>query len=101
MRYTLFPELEEDISVCDCCDGDKPMEIAVEGDSFTPESQNNACIGIIGGADGPTVIVAGDKAQGRLHAACSALHFEPVRDDVVWRIMFSIQYFDEVTFTII
>ncbi len=97
MRYTLFPESEEDISICDCCDGDKPMEIAVEGDSFTPETQNNACVGIIGGADGPTVIMTGEKSQGRLYAACSALHFEPVRDDVEWCTMFSIKNFDETT----
>ena len=63
------------------------MEIAVEGDSFTPETQNNACVGIIGGADGPTVIMTGEKSQGRLYAACSALHFEPVRDDVEWCTM--------------
>ena len=101
MRYTLFPESEEDISICDCCDGDKPMEIAVEGDSFTPETQNNACVGIIGGADGPTVIMTGEKSQGRLYAACSALHFEPVRDDVEWCTMFSIKNFDETTINLI
>jgi hypothetical protein len=101
MRYTLFPESEEDISICDCCDGDKPMEIAVEGDTFTPETQNNACVGIIGGADGPTVIMPGEKSQGRLHAACSALHFEPVRDDVEWCTMFSIKNFDETTINLI
>ena len=73
------------------------MEIAVEGDSFTPETQNNACVCIIGGADGPTVIMTGEKSQGRLYAACSALHFEPVRDDVEWCTMFSIKNFDETT----
>ncbi|MZJ17394.1 hypothetical protein GT577_14970, partial [Enterococcus durans] len=101
MRYTLFPESEEDISICDCCDGDKPMEIAVEGDSFTPETQNNDCVGIIGGADGPTVIMTGEKSQGKLYAACSALHFEPVRDDVEWCTMFSIKNFDETTINLI
>lgn len=80
---------------------DKPMEIAVEGDTFTPETQNNACVGIIGGADGPTVIMPGEKSQGRLHAACSALHFEPVRDDVEWCTMFSIKNFDETTINLI
>ena len=77
------------------------MEIAVEGDSFTPETQNNACVGIIGGADGPTVIMAGEKSQGRLHAACSSLHFEPVQDDVEWHIMFNIKNFDGMTFPLI
>ena len=77
------------------------MEIAVEGDSFTPETQNNACVGIIGGADGPTVIMTGEKSQGRLYAACSALHFAPVRDDVEWCTMFSIKNFDETTINLI
>ena len=101
MSYTLFPEPEEDISVCDCYDGDRPMEIVVGGDSFTPEAQNDACVGIIGGADGQTVIMAGEKSQGRTHVACSSLHFEPVRDDVEWCTMFSIKNFDETTFTLV
>ena len=60
-----------------------------------------AAISIIGGADGPTVIMPGEKSQGRLHAACSALHFEPVRDDVEWCTMFSIKNFDETTINLI
>mgnify|MGYP005893772601 CR=1 FL=1 len=60
-----------------------------------------AAISIIGGADGPTVIIPGEKSQGRLHAACSALHFEPVRDDVEWCTMFSIKNFDETTINLI
>ena len=59
------------------------------------------CVGIIGGADGPTVIMAGENSQGRLHAACSSLHFEPVQDDVEWRIMFNIKNFDGMTFPLI
>ena len=39
---------------------------------FTP--QEAAAIGIIGGADGPTVIVT-SSASG--HTACSSMHFEP------------------------
>ena len=46
-----------------------------------------ASIGIIGGADGPTAIVVGEAAQGKLHTACSSLHFEIV-DHVDWRIGF-------------
>ena len=65
------------------------------------ETQNNDCVGIIGGADGPTVIMTGEKSQGKLYAACSALHFEPVRDDVEWCTMFSIKNFDETTINLI
>ena len=37
---------------------------------------------VIGGADGPTAVIYGTNSQEKLHAACSALHFEPVGDDV-------------------
>ena len=42
---------------------------------------------IIGGADGPVAIVVGEAAQGKLHTACSSLHFAAV-DHVDWRVGF-------------
>ena len=33
-----------------------------------------ACIGIIGGADGPIAIVCGDSSKEKLHAAVSYTH---------------------------
>jgi hypothetical protein len=52
MSYTLSPEPDNDISICDCAEGDKPLEIASCSDRYAPEAQNDiACIGIIGGAD--------------------------------------------------
>lgn len=101
MDYTLSPETEEDISVSDCCDGDKPIKIALREDSFTPKAQNDACVGIIGGADGPTAIMVGGKSQGGLHMVCSSLHFEPVKGDIEWSAMFNIKYFDEAMFTLV
>lgn len=38
------------------------------------------------GSDGPTAIIYGHQI-GELHAACSSLHFEPVKQ-VEWRIVF-------------
>ena len=91
MSYTLSPEPDNDISIHDCADGDKPLEVAPIADSFAPEVQNDiACIGIIGGADEPTIILCGDSNQANLHVACSALHFKPVSDDIEWRIEFNI-----------
>ena len=46
-----------------------------------------ASIGVIGGADGPVAIVVGEAAQGKLHTACSSLHFAAV-DHVDWRVGF-------------
>ena len=51
-----------------------------------------ACIGIIGGADGPTAFVAGSGPEGS-RGVCSALHFEPVQDDVEWCVEFLTQPF--------
>ena len=57
MRYTLSPAPSEDIRICDCDVGDQPLEIGPCTDAHAPEAQSSAaCIGIIGGADGPTAI---------------------------------------------
>ena len=96
MSYTLSPEASERITVSDSDDSDKPLEIMPSDDSFAPSASSNAaCIGIIGGADGPTAIVFGASSQGKLCAACSALHFEPVQHDIVWRITFHEKTFDD------
>ena len=96
MSYTLSPETSEQISVSDCADSDKPREILPDHDSFAPSASSNAaCIGIIGGADGPTAVMLGDSSQGRRSTVCSALHFEPVRHDIEWRITFHEKRYDD------
>ncbi len=102
MSYTLSPEASEQISVSGCDDSDKPLEVMPSDDSFVPSSSSDAaCIGIIGGADGPTAIVFGVSTQGKLCAACSALHFEPAKQDVTWRITFHEKMFDSILLTLI
>lgn len=102
MSYTLSPEPDNDISIHDCADSDKPLEVVPATDSFTPEMQNDiACIDIIGGADEPTVILYSDSNQANLHIACSALHFKPVSDDTEWRIEFNIIRSSKKTFLLI
>ena len=54
-----------------------------------------AAISIIGGADGPTSVIMGQSAP-KLHAACSSLRFEPIVDDVEWRVVFSEKLMDDV-----
>ena len=91
MSYTLSPKPDDDILIRDSADGDKPLEIAPITNHFAPEAQNDiVCVGIIGGADEPTAILYGDSKQENLHVACSALHFEPVSDDIEWRVEFNI-----------
>ena len=60
-----------------------------------------AAISIIGGADGPTAIVCGGSSKEKLHAACSALHFEPVEGDIEWRIVFNIKNSNEMSLELI
>ena len=102
MSYTLSPEPDNDISIHDCADNDKPLEVAPATDSFSPEVQTDlACIDIIGGADEPTIILCGNNNQANLHVVYSALHFKPVSDDIEWRIEFNIIRFSKKTFLLI
>lgn len=64
-------------------------EIGPCSGKYYPEATNSV-IAIIGGADGPTTITVGVPDQKSIHVACSALHFEPVDEDIEWRIEFSV-----------
>lgn len=102
MSYTLSPVLDTDISLCDCAEGDRPLEIAPCTDRYAPKAQNDiACIGIIGGAAGPALTAGQSSPQEKLGAACSALHFEAAEKPIEWRIEFSIVQFPQKTFRLI
>ena len=97
MSYTLTPEPSENVMVCDCEESDQPLEIAPDNSPFHPEAGHSAaCVSIIGGADGSTAIVYGRSEQrGKLRAACSSLHFDPViQEEIEWRIDFFEKKFD-------
>ena len=86
IRYTISPEPAAPFQVMDCDAGDHPLAIA-SPNPLQPEATQGAAIGIIGGADGPAVIVMGacDKT---CHTVCSALHFEPEEQDPEWQMVF-------------
>ena len=87
MSYTITPEPPDGVmDISDCDDGDRPRQAPpVPGQ---PAAASCAMVvGIIGGADGPTAIIYDQQKQGKLHAACSSLHFEPVKQ-VEWRVVF-------------
>ena len=98
MTYTLSPGLPDGaLTVADCVRSDSPRYER----SHPAGSQASAVsVGVIGGADGPTAIFVGGPSQGRLHAACSALRFEPARD-VEWRMVFFEKRRGEVTVELI
>lgn len=100
MCYTLSPDLPDGaFIVTDCKRSDKPRQ------KYTNPSGSSASgvcvsVGIIGGADGPTVLFVGGSEQGKSRAACSSLHFEPV-DKVEWRMVFYEKKHEDITVELI
>jgi hypothetical protein len=85
MAYTLDPELSNmQFSVSDTKQSDAPKKAAVSA----PNDDFASAIAIIGGADGPTSVIVGvPRSEKTLHAACSALTFEPQKT-VAWKMTF-------------
>lgn len=92
MTYTLSPEPAGRFTLTDCAEADQPLEIKP-----SEEAPAAACIGIIGGADGPTAIVFGGKGAEGCRAACSAPHFEPVEGAITWRVTVYEERFPAIT----
>ncbi len=101
MSYTITPPLPEGVlTIQDCTEGDSPRPKKVVSGNGSPVAMHDACaIGIIGGADGPTAIIYGNAA-GKLHAACSSLHFDPV-ERVQWRMVFFEKPFEDGLFKLL
>lgn len=67
LRVGISPEISKDaLLITDCAEGDRTHKGALPGKA--------SAIGIIGGADGPTVIISEYESG---HTACSSMHFEP------------------------
>lgn len=67
LRVGISPEISKDaLLITDCAEGDRTHKGALP--------RNASAIGIIGGADGPTVIISEYESG---HTACSSMHFEP------------------------
>lgn len=67
LRVEISPEISKDaLLITDCAEGDRTHKGALP--------RNASAIGIIGGADGPTVIISEYESG---HTACSSMHFEP------------------------
>lgn len=87
MKFTLSPELEDGkFYIRDKKNSDSPKKIKADENRFLPES--SASIVIIGGADGPTVLVFGKpREEKNVHTVCSSLHFEK-QTEVLWQFKF-------------
>ena len=99
MNYRISPEPENRITIFDCDEGDQPLEKKPEENAFYPAAKQAICI--IGGAGGPAEIIMGDDSRGYLRIAYSALHFEPVQEDVEWRMVFHTKQFEEESFSLL
>mgnify|MGYP006911757823 CR=1 FL=1 len=94
MSYTLAPELPDGcMDIADCDDGDRPRRPSA-GPGLPEALSYAAVIGIISPASQSLPPRFGQKGQGRLRAACSSLHFEPV-ERVTWRMVFRRRQFDD------
>ncbi len=101
MQYTLEPPLPVgDFVLVDAAPGDEARACRVENGIMAQESA--CCIGIIGGADGPTAVFVsgkGDEAGEDVRAAYSSLHYKPV-ETVTWRARFMARPKEAVTVTL-
>ena len=102
MSYSLEPDISgRGFMIQDCAEGERPRQKKRDTNEFAPVAFCNAAvIGVIGGADGPTAVITG-QGEPKLHAACSSLHFEPVADEVEWRLIVSEKLMDDVDVTLI
>lgn len=100
MSYTITPELQDKaLTISDCADSDTPRQ-KFRSPLASRETDCAVAVGIIGGADGPTSITFGRAGKGELRTACSAIHFEPVKD-VEWQLVFHEKQFDDLTVSLI
>lgn len=99
MTYTLTPETGEKIQIRDADEGDRPKPMAPPSPTEPTATGSAAVIGIIGGADGPVGIIVGRPAgSGKLRAACSSLHFDPIAPaDVTWYPEFQVVRYSPIT----
>lgn len=99
ITYVVEPDIDRNhIAVLDCAAGDSARP--KKGISREKGAGSASSIGIIGRADGPTAIIMGNAVPRTLHAACSAVRFEPV-DHVEWRIVFREKLRDDLQIKLI
>lgn len=101
MSYTMSPETDDSIAIFDCYEGDKPMEIRLDENSLESVSRGVRSVAVIGGINEPVTILPGAVRHRKLHRAYSALHFETVKEDVEWRIVFHVKQFEAASFGLI
>lgn len=98
LTYAIEPEVpKENFFIRDISQGDSPIAVS------PPEnvaSDGAACIGIIGGTDGPTMVMMTAKNDKNERSAISSLHFT-YPETLVWQPIFSEKTKEDMTVTLI
>ena len=90
LEYAVSPELPpNELQIRDTAPTDPPRLKIPENRSGEVPVNGAACIGIIGGADGPTSIFVSGGAPSDRRVAYSSLHFAPP-EQVTWQLRFSV-----------
>ena len=97
LTYTLTPEIPGcDFMLRDYNNGDRPRLKNPRPGEFSPVSS----VGVIGGADGPTMIILSNGNSARTRVACSSLYFEP-QQNIEWYMTFSVKMMDDIEVSLI
>ncbi len=89
LEYTVSPELpSNELQLRDTAPTDPPRLKIPESSSGEVPVNGAACIGIIGGEDGPTSIFVSGGAPSEGRTAYSSLYFTPA-EQVTWQLRFS------------
>ncbi len=86
LSYTIDPPLPAgEVELRDCCGGDAARPAVC--DPMGPDAAGTACIGIIGGADGPTALgFARQEEKPPVQYAVSSAYFDPP-ERVTWHLL--------------
>ena len=94
VTYTLSPDISgREFMLRDYNDGDRPRPKNPRQEEIS--SLCASSIGIIGGADGPTMIALSSVDSGRLHTACSSLYYDP-KQDIEWYLSFNVKTMEDI-----
>lgn len=90
LDYVVSPELpSNELQIRDTAPTDLPRLKLPENISGVIPVSGAACIGIIGGEDGPTSVFVSGGAPSEYRTAYSSLHFTPP-EQVTWQLRFSV-----------
>lgn len=93
MTYTISPDISGmDFMLRDLADGDSPRAKNPKPNEFGPIAV--CSVGIIGSADGPTILILSNGEQ-KVRVACSSLYFEE-KQEMEWCLTFAVKQVEDI-----